>query len=739
MIIKIGELNGFKLDDLGGKAYHLSKLSNWGFNVPAGYIVTQGWFANEDKNKLLDLLSENKVYAVRSSALDEDGSDFSFAGLQETFLNVKKENIYEMVLKCYQSQWSERAKAYREQHNISTSSGMTVVIQEMVEADFAGVIFTQHPMSNRIDEVVIEVVEGLGENLVSGLKTPSDYIIDKASKEIKSQVLNKCALKEEQIIRLTDIALAIEKKYESYQDIEFAIKDDEIYILQSRPITTTTSVPKQKKSGLRFYLSFGHIQNMTYPITPVGAEMIMALFNIDNKKDLSDRILYNGEHLFVDISEIILVPRFFYGRMRKALASINPHLPVLADEYRKWNKNRKMIPMGLIGQLIKREAKVVKYVLGKKYIPLELDRKLDKIVMTYEAYGQIDALLENQYKILSQIVGIGVEYIGTGMLSYIYLERLFDKWGLDQGDYHKLLAGATGNVTTEMGLLYDDLLRAYGTEEGEELFETYIRKYGMRTDGEIDLGRKRPYEDIPVFREKIQVESKNISGMPLREKHHKLHLEAEAIKERLERNLSRRKWKKLNKWITLMQTFMVLREHPKYAIIRAFKAYRAYIDTPFLTLRERYQSESYDEIDIEERKLRYENTYGKIPPLALLSNGLILKSTAYKSEDSIYGLGVSAGEIQGKIRVIKAINDDYLREGEILVTQFTDPGWTTVMAKAAGFIIEVGGMMTHGAVVAREFGIPAVVSVDQVTTRFKTGDLVRMNGDTGEIELITNL
>lgn len=736
MILKLNEIKAYGIEVLGGKAFHLSELSNWGFNVPPGYIVPQEWFEGKDNLELMSLIESGKLYAVRSSAIDEDGSDYSFAGLQETFLNVDKDHVYDKVLECYNSQWSQRAMAYRDQHGLDDSTGMSVVIQEMVDAEYAGVIFTQHPMSNRLDEIVIEVVEGLGESLVSGLKTPTDYTVDKSTYEIKSMVINECELPQGMVEKLAQIAKAIEERYEGAQDIEFAVKGQEVYVLQSRPITTTTMVPKQKLGGLRFYLSFGHVQNMMYPITPVGAEMIMSLFNVSNQERLSDRVVYNGEFLFVDISDILLLPNFIFKRAIKGMSAINPHLPALAESYRGLNPTRKMMPLKLLFMMHKVLGGVLRYVLGKKYVPLELDRKLDACILKFESMGSIEELLENQNQILLPLAKIAVAYIATGLISFHYLGKLFDKWGLDRRDYNKLLAGASGNVTTEMGMLYDDMLRAYGTDNQEIMFQKYLEKYGMRTDGEIDFGRSRPEEDVELFRDKVELESQTISGISVREQHRLKGLEAEKIKGALEKKLSKRKWKKMSKWIDLMQSFMVLREHPKYAAVRIFRFYRRHVENPFVTLREQYRYKNYEQTTIEEREMRYKNAFDKVPPLAMLSNGMILKKIALQSGDNIYGLGVSAGLVTGRVRVIKTIEDDYLREGEILVTQFTDPGWTTVMAKASGFIIEVGGMMTHGAVVAREFGIPAVVSVEGATSKFKTGDLVVLNGDTGEIEVI---
>jgi len=720
---------------IGGKAFHLNYLKQRGFNVPDGIIVTQEWFEYKDEQAIFDALDPVKKYAVRSSASDEDSADYSFAGLQDTYLNVPYDEIIENVFACFQSQWSERATAYRDQHNIGASTGMTVVIQEMVAADYAGVMFTQHPVSNRIDQVVIEVVAGLGEALVSGQITPSSYTVNKASDEIDEQNLHGTVIRPMVLKKLVQVAGEIEDLYKTPQDIEYAIVDDHIYVLQSRPITTGIKVPKPIKEGLRFYVSFGHIQNMTYPMTPVGAEMIQAILNFTGGDEFSDIVLYNGEHLFVDITDGLLVPGPMFQRVALAIGNINHRLPELAKTFRKMTPKRRLPSPKLIKLMATFLYRIYRTQKQKNHSIEPFVESLEAHVKSYKEMSSIDVLLEEQKHILIPLFNKGVEFMGTGMLAYLNTQRLFKKYGLNQEDFLKLLAGLEGNVTTEMGLLYDDLLLAYGTPEGDVLLSAYIDKYGMRVDGEIDIGRMRPYEDLEAFRRQVKNDVDHHDGQSARARHHRMKEESRIILTNIAQQINTKRWVKLKKWIDLMQTYMVIREHPKYAIVRIFRKYKSYIDNPFITLREQYR-DGYDLDTIEARKMTYRAAEKKQPPLVMLSNGMILKSQTELDTSAVKGLGVSAGIVKGRVRVIEKLGDDFLLEGEILVTHFTDPGWTTVMAKAAGFIIEVGGMMTHGAVVAREYGVPAIVSVERATEVYKTGDWIEMNGETGEIKLV---
>lgn len=730
-VIPIGKNLDVAMQEVGGKSYHLNKLKYHNFPVPNGVIITNDYFTKENTMDFTEFLEEHKRYAVRSSALDEDGNEYSFAGLQDTYLNVSIHEIEEKVNACYQSQFNQRAKEYRKKFNIDASRGMTVIIQEMVEATFSGVVFSQNPMNNRMDQCVIEVVKGLGEGLVSGHKTPTTYILDKKDHTVLNVKENDSSLKQDLRKRVLKYVLSIEKLYGKPQDIEFAIKDDKIFILQARPITTTVVVPETRREGLRFFLSFGHIQNMTDPMTPVGAEMIQSILNVPGMDFFKDRVLFNGAFLYVDISELLLTPNFIYKKVKKIIANINYELPELAELYRKENKTRQWPDLNLLKVQIILFMGIIHVFMFKK-----LDNKhlLDYFKEHYKRFKSLnkDELIHKRSKVLLPMFKVVLPSIFSGVISYVKLKKLFEKWDLSLDDYQKIISGIEGNITSEMGLLYDDILLNYGTALGEEYFQKYIRQFGMRTDGEIDIGRERPKDDIDAFREKIKKQAVHHNGESLRRKRkHQIKTSKETLSV-LKESLSKYKYKKIKRLVDYISTYYILREHPKHTIMKIFDLYRQHIKTPYKTLPEQDKDSINNDI-VKERKVRYLNKESKNIPLAMLSNGLILRTSNKSEEGVIKGFGVSSGKITGKVRVIKNIDDDILREGEILVTRFTDPGWTPMMSKAGAIITEVGGMMTHGAIVSREYGIPAVVSVHDAVNIFKTGDLITLDGDSGVI------
>ena len=223
---------------VGGKASKLAELFNSGFNVPNGFVITTNAskITDELKQQITQTLSKFRApFAVRSSATAEDLKTASFAGQYDTFLNVKGEDIFEHIHKCQASLNTERAVFYRKQKGI-TSVKMAVIIQEMIQPDFAGVVFTIDPIHNK--HILVETAPGLGEAVVSGRITPNDYFVNRRNFSIVNKTIHTQEL-DEQIVK--DIAIAslqIERHFNSPQDIEFAVKDNKIFILQSRPITT---------------------------------------------------------------------------------------------------------------------------------------------------------------------------------------------------------------------------------------------------------------------------------------------------------------------------------------------------------------------------------------------------------------------------------------------------------------------------------------------------------------------
>ena len=238
MIKELKDIKNTEVNLFGGKAANLGFLLQNGYNVPEGFCISTkiNNFDNKIKDKIFKKFIElNSKVAVRSSATAEDSKKLSFAGQFDTFLNIKNEkDLINSIKKCKNSVKSKRAISYAKNKKIINIK-MAVIVQKMINSDFAGVIFTIDPVNKK--DILIEIVKGLGNKLVSGKVTPNSYFIDRNSFNIK----NKTAffnLDKNNIKKLAETSLKIESLYKHPQDIEFAVKNREIFILQSRPITT---------------------------------------------------------------------------------------------------------------------------------------------------------------------------------------------------------------------------------------------------------------------------------------------------------------------------------------------------------------------------------------------------------------------------------------------------------------------------------------------------------------------
>ena len=236
MIYKLNEISKKDINIVGGKAGNLGELINNGFNVPKGFVCTNLESKNEVFN-MMNKLNLNTV-AVRSSAICEDGAFNSYAGQFESFLNIKKEDVIKYINKCFKSKESANIKEYIEEKNIENeNTKVSAIIQDMINGDFSGVMFTKNPVNNK-NQIIIEYVPGLGEKLVQGEEKPIQIILNKDTLDLVSESDNCKLISTETIIKLAKIGIEIEDNFKVPQDIEWTIKNNEIFILQTRNITS---------------------------------------------------------------------------------------------------------------------------------------------------------------------------------------------------------------------------------------------------------------------------------------------------------------------------------------------------------------------------------------------------------------------------------------------------------------------------------------------------------------------
>ncbi|MBO9632159.1 MAG: phosphoenolpyruvate synthase [Chitinophagaceae bacterium] len=774
----------------------------------------------EEITTCLSRSNHNTSFAIRSSATAEDLPGASFAGQQDSWLNISgKEEILKHIRKCWASLYTDRAVIYRMQHGFDHKTvWLAVIIQEMVLADAAGIMFTADPVTSNRKLVSIDAGFGLGEALVAGLVNADNYkvrdgvIVEKKisakqlaiypaeqggtiKQEPDGNLQNKQVLSDAQIIRLEKKGRKIEAWFGSPQDIEWCLAGDNLYIVQSRPVTTLFPIPEANDEEEHVYISVGHQQMMTDAMKPLG----LSLFT-----QTAGRGMYQaGGRLFVDIAKELASPEkrhMMVNVLGKSDPLFKDALKTILDRKAYAGTLPEMEKDTAPGNGIKETAgldyetlkdydpSVVTELIQNNETSLEKLKEEIRLVPGPELIGFIRQDLVALKTVLFDPRGFGV--IMTAMNAYTWLNEKILLWLGEKNVADKLAQSVPNNITSEMGLaLLDvaDTIRPYtqvvdylkesreddflvglsafeGGKEAEEAIRSFLEKYGMRCVGEIDITRPRWAEKPAMLLPVILSNIRNFeSGAGKRKFDEGLAQAAKMEKEILERLKAlpegEQKAAETKRMIKLLRELSGYREYPKYHKICRYLVYKQALmkeakslqdagilqqddDIFYLNLEELeelFRRNKKDDLLIEERKVAF-RAYGKlVPPRVITSDGEIITGS-YNRENlpagAIVGLAVSAGIIEGRARVILDMGSADLEPGDILVTTFTDPSWTPLFVSIKGLITEVGGLMTHGAVIAREYGLAAVVGVENATQLIKDGQRIRLNGTDGYVELL---
>ena len=774
----------------------------------------------EEINIQLSKFSVENAFAVRSSATAEDLPGASFAGQQDTYLNIiGKSAILQHISKCWASLFTDRAIIYRIQNNFDHRKvQLAVIVQRMIFAQASGILFTANPVSGNRKVISIDAGFGLGEALVSGLVNADNYhvcedkIINRkiSVKKLaiyaineggtKSEVLstewqNRQVLTDEQIISLAHIGRKIESHFGSPQDIEWCLVDNAFYIVQSRPITTLYPIPEQSSEGNHVYISVGHQQMMTDVMKPLG----LSLWQLRAARPMFKA----GGRLFVDVTDGLVTP---LGKanlleameqhdplIKDALVSITERgdfLKLLPDDGRTpaLVKSTKGLSAANILSQVGNNPGIIENLIKDNEASVET---LKQNIQTKSGADLFDFILddiEQSKKMIFDSQHMGV--IIATMNAASWINDKMDEWLGEKNVADVLSQSVSNNVTSEMGLalldvadvirpypaiikylqytkdtdFLDKLIRFEGGKSVREAIDGYFDKYGMRCAGEIDITRSRWKEKPEILISMILNNIKNFEPDAAKRKFEQGETEALNKEQELLKRLAllpdgEQKVKETGQMISLLRNFAGYREYPKYGIVIRFFIYKQALlkeiekllqakiikereDVYYLTfeeLRAVVLTKKLDLTLIRERKEEHRLFEKLNPPRVITSDGEIITGR-YKHQGlpdgAIAGLAVSSGTVEGRARVILNIEDADLEDGDILVTTFTDPSWTPLFVSIKGLVTEVGGLMTHGAVIAREYGLPAVVGLENATKLIKDGQLIRVNGTNGYIEVL---
>lgn len=764
-------------------------------------------------------LGAHDAYAVRSSATAEDLPTASFAGQQDTFLNiVGTQAILTHIGKCWASLFSDRAVIYRIQNNFDHRSiSLAVVVQKQVFPQASGILFTADPVTGNRKVSSIDASFGLGEALVAGLVNADSYkvrdgtIIDKqistkklavyasadggtSQAQIEPERQHQQALADAQIVQLARLGRTIEQHFGRPQDIEWCLADKTVYVVQSRPITTLYPIPETGDQKNHLYLSVGHQQMMTDPIKPLG----LSVWQLT-----AARPMYTaGGRLFVDVAPELASPARratlvdVLGKsdplIRGALQTVlerGDFIQSLPDEPAAPSpaRARGSSPASFQTQL-ENDPTIVSELIKRDQASIEA---LKHNIQAKSGPELFDFILEDIQKLklsLSDPTSFGA--IMTGMNALTWINQTIMEWLGEKGVADTLSQSAPNNITSEMGLgLLDvaDAIRPYpqvvaylqrvrdddvldqlaaleGGPAARDAIRAYLDTYGMRCVGEIDITRPRwsekPTTLLPLILSNIKQFEPNASARKVEQGRQQALKIERALLERVKQLPDgEHKAEQARRQISLLRNFIGYREYPKYGIVSRYFIYKQALlkeaerlvqasliqekeDIYYLAfdeLREVVRTHRLDSQIIRQRKDEYRFYEKLTPPRVLTSDGEII-SGAYKREhlpaEALVGLPVSSGVIEGRARVVITLEAADLEDGDILVTTFTDPSWTPLFVSIKGLVTEVGGLMTHGAVIAREYGLPAVVGVNNATKLIKDGQRIRVHGTEGYVEIL---
>lgn len=853
---------------VGGKGLHLGELSKVeGINVPEGFCVTTVGFQkaiaqNETYHALVDQLTsltvedreqireisrkirqimmeaeipsdvegavshhltqlgDGHAYAVRSSATAEDLPHASFAGQQDTYLNIiGKAAILQHISKCWASLFTDRAVIYRMQNGFGHSHiYLSVIVQRMVFPQAAGILFTADPITSNRKLLSIDASFGLGEALVSGLvsadcyKVQEEKIVDKriatkklaiygreeggtTTQQIDPDQQNKQTLTDQQILQLARIGRQIEAHFGSPQDIEWCLADETFYIVQSRPITTLFPIPEANDQENHVYVSTGHQQMMTDAMKPLG----LSFFLLTTFAPMRTA----GGRLFVDVTQKLASP----DSRDYLLNTLGPSDPLIKDALTtiiergnfikllpednkepSSGKREQKTPSAEFQTQFDNDPTIVFELIKSSQASIE---ELKQNIQTKSGSELLDFIQEDIQQFKRRLFSPqNMAVIMAAMNAATWINEKMNTWLGETSVADTLSQSVPNNITSAMGLaLLDvaDVLRPYpeaihylqhvkedhfleelvnykGGQEVRDAIFDYLDKYGMRCAGEIDITRTRwsekPSTLVPMILSNMKNFEPNASSRKFEQgRQEALKKEQELLERLVQLPDGEQKANETKRAIDIIRNFSGYREYPKYSIVSRYFVYKQALlkeaeqlvlsgvihekeDIYFLTFEELCEAARTKQANyqlIGQRKNEYKIYEKLTPPRVITSDGEIIAGK-YKRENlpegAIVGLPVSSGVIEGRARVILNMEEANLEAGDILVTTFTDPSWTPLFVSIKGLVTEVGGLMTHGAVIAREYGLPAVVGVENATQLIKDGQRIRLHGTDGYIEVL---
>jgi rifampicin phosphotransferase len=901
-VAQLDKIHQYDLKSVGGKAANLGELINAGLPVPPGFVVlTSAYdsFVTENSlqsqiERLVQTVSltdpstaeqaalgiqelfnqavlpavikqavlsayeqfDYTAVAVRSSATAEDLPGASFAGLQETILNILNvEDLFIALRRCWSSLWTARALAYRTHQHIGPDTvHMAVIVQQMVAATASGVLFTCNPMTGVQDEMVINASWGLGEAIVSGHVNPEVIMIDKESGKIQSKevaeklmmtVLSDCGVFEEavplelqhqsvlsaeQIACIHRLGLKIEQHFRSPQDIEWAIADDKFFVLQSRPITTRPSnqavtvpqselavpgddswdrqaEPQTQPYDLWTRTNLG--ENFPDPISPLSVTLWPVFFLLGRMPAKSERTsdapplptvgtgfygrIYVNEGSVIHFATEAGIPSSFldttWGSSGRGLRSSDDTFHLI----RLLRHLPSMTKMGLQQakqqpESTRQKSQKIPKLKGEQLF-LQIDRWADEF-QQQDMQNLDDRELWNRWMPLwiARVKALRPILVTAQLaaLTFYLLARRLYKWTGKKGQATFLVQALSGVLTAEVGIALwrmAQILRALhldgivlnhppsealsllqGKPEAQPFtaeFHAFLLRHGYRCTNDAELYHPRwaetPEQVIELIKSYVSMDD---SSSPVRTEQTRQQ-EREKLTVEIAAQLNPIRRRIFYCLLDQAQNKIRLRDNNRSYVAKFLFPVRLLIaelgrrwsakgwltspdDIFFLTLYEIHDLVNSNDLSeagkdlvtrVSKRKEAFEYWHTIVAPAALGPGGIPLPDPE-PTDSFLQGLPASSGRVRGAARIVRNLEEaSRLSEGDILVAQATDPGWTPVFPLVSGLVLEVGGQLSHGAIIAREYGLPAVINVPGAMHFIQDGQTIEVDGNSGRVYL----
>lgn len=852
LVRSLGDISASDLAEAGGKGSNLGEMIRAGLPVPPGFVVTTAayrLFVSENRlagdlardpettlasfnaGRIPDAVrdSVSAAYAemgegpvaVRSSATAEDLPDASFAGQQETYLYQEgMDAVLGSIRRCWASLWSSRAIAYRANRSgLPREVSLAVVVQRMVSATAAGVLFTANPVNGRRDQMVLNAAWGLGEAVVSGAVNPDQWVIDRETGRVLQETVSGKAVMAVRTPGGTGIAPVPETNrrlpsldaasiedlvtlgrraaahFGSPQDVEWAIDGDRLYLVQSRAITSLFPPvePRGDEQGLRVYVCHTLIQGVTEPFTPMGLSILSEVQRVNGAINgaqlepagVAPIMKQAADRLFIDVTDTLrhsrLGPKllFILSRVEPGTAAI---LKDLKDREQGLSFRKQGLPsagmsfgqaMAVMGEMV-RSMRDPDASRRKALAKIESDlEKVETEAKGLRDPGDGPAFIVGTIARLRDLLLPLFAPLGVGMMGEEGAAGLCAKWLGDPKDLLTAGRSLPNNPTTEMDLRLWEVSRVLlaegaGPSTGHPAVQAFLREFGHRAVREMDIGAKRwrdePGYVIAVLKTYMRSGEEADAGRHFKEGQVAAEAAVVSLIEQVRRKRGPFRAWVMRRMLFWMRALSGLRESPKFYTVRLLATLRevlqrcgdSLVGRGILEERDDVFWLTLDETDellrpgaagvamrdakavVDGRKANYgRETQRRQVPRVVTSTGETFYAPPQASETAVLkGTPASPGTYEGVARVILDPAGARLEPGEVLVAPGTDPAWTPLFLSAGALVVETGGSMSHGAVVAREYGIPAIVGVAGAT-RLLAGRLrVRVDGESGAVAVL---